>query len=152
MLNPDEPEIENRTRFADHAAASSTPTKPGDDAARAGDAVGAGEASGEDESAQALHRDLFETPRETRGALHRGGLSVLAIVMLTIGIALIPFPVIPGFPLILGGAILLAASNSFARVRLNRAERWLPNRLRRFLRTLLKRKHRASKADERGRV
>ena len=48
-------------------------------------------------------------------------------------------PVIPGFPLVIAGVLLLAASSGVARRSINRAERWLPERTRQLVRRALHR-------------
>lgn len=84
--------------------------------------------------------DLFEGPPTRRNAVVRFALIVLGVLLILGGIALGPVPVIPGFPLVIAGVLLLAASSGGARRGINRAERWLPIRTRQMLRKALRRK------------
>ena len=83
--------------------------------------------------------DLFEGPPRRRNPIVRVALIVLGTVLVIAGIALGPVPVVPGFPLVIAGVLLLAASSGVARRGINRAERWLPERPRRLVRKALHR-------------
>lgn len=83
--------------------------------------------------------DLFEGPPRRRNPIVRVALIVLGTVLVIAGIALGPVPVVPGFPLVIAGVLLLAASSGVARRGINRAERWLPERTRRLVRKALHR-------------
>lgn len=88
---------------------------------------------------ETLERELFEPPPRPRAAWLRGVLTVLGILFVIAGVALGPVPVIPGFPLIIAGALMLAASNATARRGMNRLEHALPMATRTRLRRLLRR-------------
>lgn len=83
--------------------------------------------------------DLFEGPPRRRNPIVRVALIVLGTVLVIAGIALGPVPVVPGFPLVIAGVLLLAASSGVARRGINCAERWLPERTRRLVRKALHR-------------
>lgn len=84
--------------------------------------------------------DLFEGPPARRNAIVRFALIVLGVILIFGGVALGPVPVIPGFPLVIAGVLLLAASSGGARRGINRMERWLPVRTRQLLRKALRRR------------
>ena len=86
-----------------------------------------------------LERELFEPPPHPRAAWVRGVLTVIGILFVIAGVALGPVPVVPGFPLIIAGALMLAASNATARRGMNRLEHALPMATRTRLRRLLRR-------------
>ncbi len=86
-----------------------------------------------------LERELFEPPPRPRAAWVRGVLTVFGILFVIAGVALGPVPVVPGFPLIIAGALMLAASNATARRGMNRLEHALPMSTRTRLRRLLRR-------------
>lgn len=86
-----------------------------------------------------LERELFEPPPRPRAAWVRGVLTVFGILFVIAGVALGPVPVVPGFPLIIAGALMLAASNATARRGMNRLEHALPMATRTRLRRLLRR-------------
>ena len=147
MLNDDEPQINNPTRFADYAGSVAGSTK--DENRAASDAE---TAQRDPPPAGSLDSDLFEHPKHNRGVFYRGALSVIAVVLIIVGVILIPLPVVTGFPLILAGALMLAASNAFARARMNQAERLFPNRFRRFIRKWMVRLTRKTPLAERDKV
>jgi hypothetical protein len=86
-----------------------------------------------------LERELFQDPPRPRAAWVRGVLTVFGILFVIAGVALGPVPVVPGFPLIIAGALMLAASNATARRGMNRLEHALPRATRTRLRRLLRR-------------
>ena len=88
--------------------------------------------------------DLFEGPPRRRNPIVRVALIVLGAVLVIAGVALGPVPVVPGFPLVIAGVLLLAASSGVARRGINRAERWLPERTRRLVRKALHREAKES--------
>jgi hypothetical protein len=59
--------------------------------------------------------------------------------MLVAGIVLGVLPVVPGFPLMIAGLLMMAAGSSVTRSLLNQAEEKLPRRLRLALRGVMRR-------------
>ena len=74
------------------------------------------------------------TPRSLAWRLSIG---VSGAALLAGGVALGPIPVVPGFPLVVAGLLMLAASSELVRGLINRAETRLPTRVRRALRRVL---------------
>ncbi len=66
----------------------------------------------------------------------RALLLVGGIVLCLGGVALILLPVVPGFPLVIIGVLMIAAASAAARNMLNRLERRLPTGIRARLRRL----------------
>ncbi|MFM7260622.1 MAG: hypothetical protein ACKO3W_08465 [bacterium] len=90
--------------------------------------------------------DLFEGAPKPHSPFVQFVFIFTGTLLILVGIALGPVPVIPGFPLVLAGILLLAASSGGVRRSINRVERWLPANARSLLRRALGR--RARKADE----
>lgn len=142
---------------ADHApepCASSEPLAEGGGAAACSDRAtcrasgvetvrDAGRDGGEDAGkvgGQALlGRALFEPPKRPYATWLRILLTVFGVILVIAGIALGPIPVVPGFPLVIAGALMLSASNGTARRGMNWLERLLPESTRIRIRRLLRR-------------
>jgi len=84
---------------------------------------------------------FFHEPRRHRGGVARAALIVGGILLVLIGVALVVLPVVPGFPLVIIGVLMIAAANSWARNLLNSLERRLPTSVRTRLRRLARKEH-----------
>jgi len=80
--------------------------------------------------------ELFPPPERPGSRLRRTLTASLGVLCVVVGIILGILPIVPGFPLIAAGVLLLVASSEPSRRLLNRAERRLPDRARKFLRKL----------------
>lgn len=89
--------------------------------------------------ARLLSGALFREPRKHRGGMARALLFTGGIVALVVGVALVVLPVVPGFPLVIIGILMVAASSSLARSMLNRLEQRLPTAVRARIRRLARR-------------
>ena len=94
-----------------------------------------------------LDAALFAAPRSKRSVSARGGSIALGRLLVGAGLALMPAPILPGFPLTIAGVLLLASSSSRARNLLNKSERWLPRWMRVLLRRVMRQHARASKKN-----
>lgn len=94
---------------------------------------------GRTDTTELIESELFPPPTIARSIFRRSVVVVFGVVLMVIGVALGPVPVIPGFPFVIAGALMLATSSQTARSGLNRVERWLPVSTRRGLRRLLRR-------------
>jgi hypothetical protein len=83
--------------------------------------------------------DLFPPPRAKASALVRAVCGVLGVILILLGIVLGVLPVVPGFPLIAVGIVLLVAAGESSRRFVNRTERVLPRTMRRLIRRALRR-------------
>lgn len=81
---------------------------------------------------------LFPDPKRRLSALARGIALVSGVVLVILGIILGILPVVPGFPLIALGVLLLVASSESTRRALNAGERRLPGRVRGLLRRIVR--------------
>jgi hypothetical protein len=95
------------------------------------------------ETSPAPFGDLFPAPLTRRSTLVRASLGVGGTLLVIAGIALTILPVVPGFPLTIAGAIMLAGASRWIRDILNAIDRRLPRRVRSVLRRFLHR-HRES--------
>ena len=143
-----------RTREPPRASGGGVVRDAGHDAAHdAGHDAGrdAGHDAGKDASKDGgqalLGRALFEPPKRPYAAWLRILLTVLGVILVIAGIALGPIPVIPGFPLVIAGALMLSASNGTARRGMNWLERLLPESSRIRIRRLLRRQPPSATAD-----
>lgn len=73
-----------------------------------------------------------------RSAFRRTALFVVGLFTLLAGIVLGVLPVVPGFPLMIAGLLMMAAGSSVTRSLLNHAEAKLPRRLRLALRRVMR--------------
>ena len=83
--------------------------------------------------------ELFPPPEHRASAVRRTLTGTLGIVCIVLGIILGILPIVPGFPLIAVGVLLLVASSEPSRRALNRVERRLPAKARKLLRKLARR-------------
>ena len=83
--------------------------------------------------------ELFPPPEHPGSRLRRTMTGTLGVICIVVGIVLGILPIVPGFPLIAVGILLLVASSEPSRRLLNRAERRLPDRARKILRKLVRR-------------
>lgn len=109
--------------------------------------------------ADPLRRPLIPGRQTPRSLIWRLSFGITGGAFLAAGVALGPIPVVPGFPLVVVGLLMLAASSELARGLINRAETRLPNPVRRTLRRLMHGRHgtqnssiAADLADKAGRV
>ncbi len=70
--------------------------------------------------------DLFPPPRAHSSLLSRTLMGVGGVLLIVIGIALAVLPIVPGFPLIAIGVLMLVAANEPSRRLVNRGVRHLP--------------------------
>ena len=84
--------------------------------------------------------DLFPRPQARASLGTRIASGVLGTLLVAVGIVLSVLPVVPGFPLIALGVLLLVAAGEPTRRFVNRGERRLPRVVRSGLRRLLRRK------------
>lgn len=80
---------------------------------------------------------LFPTPAGRKTGLLRVGMVATGLLLVVAGIVLGILPIVPGFPLTIAGALMLAASSGIARRFMNWIERNLPLGMRRTIRGLL---------------
>ena len=83
--------------------------------------------------------DLFPPPRTRRSTLVRASLGLGGTLLVIAGISLTILPVVPGFPLTIAGALMLAGSSRWVRDIFNAVDRRLPRRVRTVLRRFLHR-------------
>lgn len=81
--------------------------------------------------------DLLRAPLRTSGPVSRATHAVLGVILIVVGIVLAVLPVVPGFPLIAIGILMLAAASEPSRRFLNRTEHRFPAWLRRLLRRVV---------------
>lgn len=86
--------------------------------------------------ARLLSGALFHEPRRQRGGVARALLMIGGVLLTLVGVALIVLPVVPGFPLVIIGVLMIAAASAAARDLLNAFERRLPTTIRAKLRRL----------------
>lgn len=82
---------------------------------------------------------LFREPARPRGGASRALLIVGGLLAIVAGVALVVLPVVPGFPLVIIGVLMIAAASPWARGVLNRFEQRLPSAVRAPLRRLTRR-------------
>lgn len=70
--------------------------------------------------------DLFPPPRAHSSLLSRTLMGVGGVLLIVIGLALAVLPIVPGFPLIAIGVLMLVAANEPSRRLVNRGVRHLP--------------------------
>lgn len=106
--------------------------------------------------ARLLSGVLFHEPRRHRGGVARAALIAGGVLLSLVGVALVVLPVVPGFPLVIIGVLMIAAASAAFRNLLNNLERRLPTAVRARLRRLARKEqetiHRhldASNADGR---
>jgi len=80
--------------------------------------------------------ELFPPPAHPAAAVRRAFMGTLGVLCIVVGIVLGILPIVPGFPLIAVGVILLVGSSEPSRRFVNRSERWLPRSMRRMLRRI----------------
>ncbi len=68
----------------------------------------------------------------------RVGLMVVGIVLVAAGVALGPIPVVPGFPLVILGVLLITMSSAAARRQVNALEKRLPQKMRDTIKRVLR--------------
>jgi hypothetical protein len=78
--------------------------------------------------------DLIGAPPRKRSPLVGMFLLLIGAVLVAAGVILGPVPVVPGFPLVILGLLLMGLGSDRARGWINRSERQLPDRVRRPLR------------------
>lgn len=83
--------------------------------------------------------DLFPPPAHRSSAFRRTLTGTLGVLCIVLGTILGILPIVPGFPLIAVGILLLVASSEPSRRALNRVEHRLPTGARRILRKLARR-------------
>lgn len=81
--------------------------------------------------------DLFQAPTRKASPLNRWSHAVLGVVLIVVGVVLAILPVVPGFPLIAVGVLMLAAASEPSRRFLNRTEHRFPAWVRRILRKVV---------------
>ncbi|MBI1302470.1 MAG: hypothetical protein GC172_01585 [Phycisphaera sp.] len=79
------------------------------------------------------------SPAGQRSAFRRTALFVVGLLMVVAGVVLGIIPVVPGFPLIIAGLLMMAAGSSVTRSLLNQAETKLPRRWRLSVRSVMRR-------------
>jgi hypothetical protein len=84
---------------------------------------------------------FFREPVQRRGGVVRVFLLIGGVALILIGLALVVLPVVPGFPLVIVGMLMLAAGSAWVRGRLNGLERRLPTGIRARLRRLARQEH-----------
>ena len=84
--------------------------------------------------------DLFPRPQARASLGTRIASGVLGTLLVAVGVVLSVLPVVPGFPLIALGVLMLVAAGEPTRRFVNRGERRLPRIVRSGLRRLLRRK------------
>jgi hypothetical protein len=70
--------------------------------------------------------DLFPPPSARASLLWRTLMGVSGVLLIVIGLALAVLPIVPGFPLIAVGVLMLVAANEPSRRLVNRGVRHLP--------------------------
>jgi hypothetical protein len=84
---------------------------------------------------------FFREPTRNRGGVSRMLLIIGGVLLVLLGVALIVLPVVPGFPLVIIGMLMIAAASAWVRARLNSLERRLPTGVRAKLRRLARKEH-----------
>ena len=87
---------------------------------------------------QAESEELFPPPLHRQRPLRRAATATLGVICILVGVVLGVLPIVPGFPLIAIGVLLLAASSEPSRRLLNSGDRHLPAPVRRVLRRITK--------------
>lgn len=85
-----------------------------------------------------LRQPLIPARPTPRSLVWRLSIGTAGALVFAAGIVLGPIPVVPGFPLAIVGALMLAASSESARNLINRLETRLPAAARRGLRRVVK--------------
>lgn len=80
-------------------------------------------------------------PSRPRSLLVRVGLMTVGVVLIAAGVALGPVPVVPGFPLVILGVLLVTMSSAAARKRVNALEKRLPRKMRDTIKRVLRDNH-----------
>ena len=86
--------------------------------------------------ARSLSGALFREPTHKRSQIVRISLIVGGTICVVAGLLLAVLPVVPGFPLVILGVLLLAAGSAFVRRTLNSLEQRLPTGWRRTIRRI----------------
>lgn len=81
--------------------------------------------------------DLFQPPEHEASPLNRWSHAVVGVVLIILGVILAILPIVPGFPLIAIGVLMLAAASEPSRRFLNRTEHRFPGWVRRLLRRVV---------------
>jgi len=81
--------------------------------------------------------DLFPPPSRPKSIVSRAFMGFGGVVMILLGIVLAILPVVPGFPLIGIGVLMLVAASEHSRKYLNRKEHRLPGAVRKVLRKIV---------------
>jgi len=81
--------------------------------------------------------DLFPPPSRPKSVVSRAFLGTGGVLMILAGIVLAILPVVPGFPLIGVGVLMLVAASEHSRRYLNRREHRLPAPIRKLLRKIV---------------
>lgn len=81
--------------------------------------------------------DLFPPPTRPKSIVSRAFLGIGGVAMILLGIILAILPVVPGFPLIGVGVLMLVAASEHSRKYLNRKEHLLPEAVRKVLRKIV---------------
>ena len=89
--------------------------------------------------ARSLAGALFREPTHQRSQIVRISLIVGGTICVVAGLLLAVLPVVPGFPLLILGVLLLAAGSAFVRRTLNSLEQRLPTGWRRTIRRVARR-------------
>lgn len=89
--------------------------------------------------ARSLAGALFREPKHKRSQIVRISLIAGGVLCLVAGLLLAVLPVVPGFPLLILGVLLLAAGSAFVRRILNSFEQRLPTGWRRTIRRVARR-------------
>lgn len=74
--------------------------------------------------------ELFPAPTARKSLFSRWMNGTVGVLLILIGIVLGILPVVPGFPLIAIGVLMVVASHEPSRKLLNRSEKLIPRRLR----------------------
>ena len=77
-------------------------------------------------AANAPREDLFPPPRARASLLSRTFMGIGGVLLILIGIALAVLPIVPGFPLIAVGVLMLVAAHEPSRRLVNRGVSQLP--------------------------
>lgn len=83
--------------------------------------------------------ELFPPPLHHASRIHNGMVGTLGVLCILVGVVLGILPIVPGFPLIAVGVLMLVASSEHSRRFINRSERRLPGSIRTLLRRIVRR-------------
>jgi hypothetical protein len=84
-------------------------------------------------------RELFPPPLHHASRFRNGVVGTLGVLCILVGVVLGILPIVPGFPLIAVGVLMLVASSEHSRQFINRSERRLPGSIRGLLRKIVRR-------------